>query len=82
MKTIDFKIYCHTLKGIVLNDSHVLNTTFDPLWNISKINLDQKCAFEQTEFGSKVQEFHIIYNSKWKSNALIVVYAISSIFVE
>ena len=64
MKTIDFKIYCHTLKGIVLNYDFVLKGTFDPLRNISKINLDQQCRFEQTEIGSKVQEFHIIYNSQ------------------
>ena len=54
MKTIDFEIYCHALQGIVLNDNHVLNGTFDPVWNSSKLNLDQKCVIEQIEIGSKV----------------------------
>ena len=31
IKTVDLKIYCHALQGIVLDDSHVLNGTFDPL---------------------------------------------------
>ena len=46
MTTVDLKIYCHTLQGIVFNDSHVLNGTFDQVWNSSKLNLDQKCGLK------------------------------------
>ena len=54
MEKVYFKIYCLALQGYVNND-HVLNGTFDPLWHISKLNVDQKCTFERIEIGSKVE---------------------------
>ena len=54
LKTVDFKMYYHAVQGDCDND-FVLNGTFDPLWNISNLNLDQKCTFERIEIGSKVE---------------------------